>query len=207
MSFMPQGSYARRLLGRDRNEIARFLLLAESHERRSKRPGCGRRGHEGELRRSGLVVLRSLVLAFRGRHGRAWPSVLTLALASNTSRSAVHEALNRLERAGYISRQACSERSRAFDRRGRSIPIRRPSLISFHWPDDTRESRIPTGPTITKNIKGAATARPTKGRAVEAMQAWLNRRDRCRDQARAAEIARREAETMAILLLERTQNS
>jgi DNA-binding MarR family transcriptional regulator len=190
------------MLSRDRNDIARFLVLAETHERDTREPGVGRRGKEGDLKRTGLAVLRTLVLVYRSRkNGKAWPSVQTLATRANVSRAAVHRALNRLERAGYLSRLAQSRLGQAFDRRGRYVPIRVPSLITFYWPV-AHESKIATGPTISLKYKKGPDGwprRPTKSGAVEAMQGWINRRDKARGAAAAADRVCREAETLAAI--------
>lgn len=198
-------SNSRTALSLDRNELAKFLACAEALERRTRVAGVGKRGCEGMLRRSGLAVLRALVLQFRSRrNGRAWPAVETLAEMANVSRSAAHEALNRLERAGFLARQAQSRLGGVFDRRGRLVPMRAPSLIAFYWPQMffPGESRNATRPTLALKYKKGESGwpkRPGKLAAVQAMQTWLNDRDQARDRVRAADRAAAEAETLAAI--------
>jgi DNA-binding MarR family transcriptional regulator len=195
-------SNSKPMLSRDRNDIARFLVLAEAHERETREPGIGRRGKEGDLKRTGLAILRTLVLNYRNKKsGKAWPAIQTLATRANVSRAAAQRALNRLERAGYLSRLAQSKVGQAFDRRGRYVPIRVPSLITFYWPE-ARESKIAPRHTISLKYKKGPDGwpkRPTKSDAVTAMQDWLNRRDGAKSAAAAAEKVSREAETLAAI--------
>jgi DNA-binding MarR family transcriptional regulator len=85
----------------DRNERARILTLAESLERRTK-PAGGRNGVLGYV---GLYVLKALLCGFlRRSDGLCCPSVRAIQEATGLSRSAIFEALNRLEAAGIVQR-------------------------------------------------------------------------------------------------------
>ena len=84
----------------DRNDRARLLAYAEALDRRTRLPGQ----HGGVLKRTGLAVLRALVLRFQnGRSGRCDPSLEALAEAAGCSRSTVVEALQRLLTAGLVA--------------------------------------------------------------------------------------------------------
>jgi len=84
----------------DRNDRARLLAYAEALDRRTRLPGQ----HGGVLKRTGLAVLRALVLRFQnGRSGRCDPSLEALAEAAGCSRSTVVEALQRLLTAGLVT--------------------------------------------------------------------------------------------------------
>ena len=84
----------------DRNDRARLLAHAEALDRRTRLPGQ----HGGVLKRTGLAVLRALVLRFQNaRSGRCDPSLEALAEASGCSRSTVVEALRRLLTAGLVA--------------------------------------------------------------------------------------------------------
>lgn len=84
----------------DRNDRARLLHHAEALDRRTRLPGQ----HGGTLKRTGLAVLRALVMTFHNRYsGRCDPSLDTLAAAAGVSRSTVVVALQRLLRAGIIA--------------------------------------------------------------------------------------------------------
>ena len=84
----------------DRNDRARLLAYAEALDRRTRLPGQ----HGGVLKRTGLAVLRALVLRFQnGRSGRCDPSLEALAEAAGCSRSTVAEALQRLLTAGLVA--------------------------------------------------------------------------------------------------------
>ena len=192
-------SNSKPMLSRDRNDIARFLVFAEAHERETREPGIGVRGKEGELKRTGLAVLRTLVLNYRNKkNGKAWPAVQTLATKANVSRAAAQRALSRLERAGYLSRLAQSKVGQAFDRRGRYVPVRVPSLITFYWPE-AQESKFAPRHTISLKYKKGPDGwpkRPSKSNAVVAMQDWLNKRDGAKFAAAAADRVSREAEAV-----------
>ncbi len=84
----------------DRNDRARLLAYAEALDRRTRLPGQ----HGGVLKRTGIAVLRALVLRFQnGRSGRCDPSLSALADAAGCSRSTVVEALQRLLTAGLVA--------------------------------------------------------------------------------------------------------
>ena len=85
----------------DRNARARLLWKADALDRRSHEP----RRHGGRLRRTGLQVLRTLLLAFANAvTGRCDPSLDTLARMAGMARSTCAEALNRLEAEGLVRR-------------------------------------------------------------------------------------------------------
>ena len=84
----------------DRNDRARLLAYAEALDRRTRLPGQ----HGGVLKRTGLAVLRALVLRFQnGRSGRCDPSLEALAEAAGCCRATVVEALQRLLAAGLVA--------------------------------------------------------------------------------------------------------
>lgn len=84
----------------DRNDRARLLAYAEALDRRTRLPGQ----HGGIIKRTGLSVLRALVLRFQNaRSGRCDPSLDALADAAGCSRSTVVEALRRLLTAGLVA--------------------------------------------------------------------------------------------------------
>lgn len=85
----------------NRNDRARILFLAESHERRTHKP----RMHGGDLKRTGMDVLKALLNRFLNLGtGRCDPSANAIAKAANVARSAVFKALDRLEAAGFLTR-------------------------------------------------------------------------------------------------------
>ncbi len=85
----------------DRNERARILSAAEALERRTRPPGA-RNGIFGLV---GLEVLRALLFGFlRRSDGLCCPSVKAIQEKTGLSRSAIFEALNRLEAAGIVQR-------------------------------------------------------------------------------------------------------
>ena len=86
----------------DRNERARLIDFAECLDRRTHQPGW----HGGDLKRTGLAVLKALVFGFLGRGGRCDPSLDSLAQMAGCARSTVIEALKRLEAAGLVRRIA-----------------------------------------------------------------------------------------------------
>ena len=84
-----------------RNQRARLLFHAEALDRRTRLPGQ----HGGVLKRTGLAVLRALLLGFANVvTARCDPSFDTLARAAAVSRSTVAVALGRLEAAGLLTR-------------------------------------------------------------------------------------------------------
>ncbi len=86
----------------DRNARARLIYFAEALDRRTHQPGR----HGGDLKRTGLAVLKALVFGFLGRGGRCDPSLGSLARMAGCARSTVIEALKRLEAAGLVRRVA-----------------------------------------------------------------------------------------------------
>ena len=85
----------------DRNERARILSLAEALERRTRPPGA----RNGVVSQVGLQVLRALLLRLlRGSDGLCSPGVATIQKVTGLSRSAIFEALNRLEASGILKR-------------------------------------------------------------------------------------------------------
>jgi hypothetical protein len=86
----------------DRNARARLMFFAEALDRRTHEPGK----HGGDLKRTGLAVLKALVFRFLGRGGRCDPSLESLAHMAGCARSTCAEALKRLEAAGLVQRVA-----------------------------------------------------------------------------------------------------
>jgi AraC-like DNA-binding protein len=85
----------------DRNARARLIWKAEALDRRTHEPGR----HGGRLRRTGVQVLRTLLLGFANAvTGRCDPSLDALARLAGMARSTVAEALNRLEAEGLVRR-------------------------------------------------------------------------------------------------------
>ena len=85
----------------DRNARARLLFQAEALDRRTRRPGQ----HGGVLKRTGLAVLKALLLQFANVvTGRCDPGYATLARVAGVARSTVAVALARLEAAGLLER-------------------------------------------------------------------------------------------------------
>jgi len=85
----------------DRNQRARLVFLAERYDAQTHEKGK----HGGELKRTGLQVLKTLLFHFHNVHtGQCDPSYTTIAAAAGMARSAVAEAINRLEAAGIITR-------------------------------------------------------------------------------------------------------
>lgn len=85
----------------NRDDRARILYLAVAHERRTHKP----RMHGGELKRTGIDVLKVLLHTFLNLGtGRCDPSANAIAKAANVARSVVFEALDRLEAAGFLTR-------------------------------------------------------------------------------------------------------
>ena len=87
----------------DRNARARLIYLAEALDRRTHEPGR----HGGDLRRTGLAVLKALLFTFANAiTGRCDPSLDTLARMAGVARSTACEALKRVEAAGLVQRVA-----------------------------------------------------------------------------------------------------
>ena len=98
----------------DRNQRAKILFLAEAMDRRTHKPGQ----HAGFLGRTGLAVLRALIVRFHNvKTGRLDPSYEAIAKAANVARSTAQEAIARLELAGIVDhvRRIARVRVRVFD--------------------------------------------------------------------------------------------
>ena len=119
----------------DRNERARILYLAEALDKRSKRPGA----RCGVLGLTGLAVLRSLVFGFlRRSDGLCCPSVRAIEEATGLSRSAIFEALNRLQAAGIVRRvRRLCRRVVDFGGLARLTTVQSSNLYSFAEPSPT----------------------------------------------------------------------
>ena len=116
----------------DRNERARILYLAEALERQTK-PAGGRNGVLGYV---GLTVLRGLVFGFMRRaDGLCCPSVKAIQEHTGLSRSAIFEALNKLEAAGIVKRvRRLVRRVIDFDGLSRLTTVQASNLYSFFEP-------------------------------------------------------------------------
>ncbi len=109
----------------DRNARARLIYFAEALDRRTHEPGR----HGGDLKRTGLAVLKALLFIFANAvTGRCDPSLETLARMAGCARSTVAEALNRLEAAGLVRRVA---RWRAVAANGGLVVVRASNAYSF----------------------------------------------------------------------------
>ena len=119
----------------DRNERARILFMAEALERQTK-PAGGRNGCLGYV---GLTVLRALVLGFqRASDGLCCPSVAAIQEKTGLSRSAIFEALNRLEAAGIVRRvRRLLRRMVNFGGLVRLTTVQTSNLYSFSEPSPT----------------------------------------------------------------------
>ena len=147
----------------DRNDRARLLAYAEALDRRTRLPGQ----HGGVLKRTGLAVLRALVLRFQNAHsGRCDPSLSALADAAGCSRSTVVEALQRLLTAGLVAWRRRMVRVRE---RG-AVMLRQISnayVVTMPLPARTApagqgrgaESRYRAG-TVTRGLEGPQQALP-----------------------------------------------
>ncbi|RKK04671.1 hypothetical protein EBE87_23150 [Pseudoroseomonas wenyumeiae] len=76
----------------------RIMEAARRLERRSHQPGM----HGGALRRTGILVLWTLLYRGPSRHGVCDPSIGQLAEWSDCARSTVQEAIRRIEAAGIM---------------------------------------------------------------------------------------------------------
>ena len=76
----------------------RIMEAARRLERRSHQPGL----HGGALRRTGILVLWTLLYRGPSRHGVCDPSIGQLAAWSGCARSTVQLALSRIEAAGIM---------------------------------------------------------------------------------------------------------
>ena len=119
----------------DRNQRAKLLFAAESLERATK-PAGGRNGVLGYI---GLTVLRALILGFqRASDGLCCPSVAAIQEKTGLSRSAIFEALNRLEAAGLIKRvRRLTRRIISFGGMARLSTVQTSNLYAFAEPHPT----------------------------------------------------------------------
>ena len=119
----------------DQKRRASIIFAAEALERRTKRPGS----RSGVLGLTGLAVLRCLAFSFLNRSsGLCCPSVRAIQEKTGLARSAIFEALNRLEAAGII------ERLRRLGRRvvticgmARLTTVQSSNLYRFSEPNET----------------------------------------------------------------------
>ena len=119
----------------DRNERARILFQAEALERRTKPKG----GRNGCLGYTGIATLKALVCGFlRRADGLCCPSVKAIQEATGLSRSAIFEALNRLEAAGIVRRaRRLVRRLVNFGGLVRLTTVQATSLYAFSEPSPT----------------------------------------------------------------------
>jgi DNA-binding transcriptional MocR family regulator len=158
----------------DRNERARLIYFAEALDRRTHRPGQ----HGGDLKRTGLAVLKALIFGFLGRGGRCDPSLGSLARMAGCARSTVAEALKRLEAAGLVRRVA---RWRTVAANGGLVVVRTSNAYTFpivgeaQKPPETGSRPQPT----TNLFEQPKTARTGPiGDRVQALLHALERRER-----------------------------
>ncbi len=158
----------------DRNERARLIYFAEALDRRTHRPGQ----HGGDLKRTGLAVLKALIFGFLGPGGRCDPSLEGLARMAGCARSTVIEALKRLEAAGLVRRVA---RWRAVAANGGLVVLQLSNAYLFPMADAAQKppetgSRSQSTTHPFEQPKSAKTG-PT-GDRVRALLAALQRRER-----------------------------
>ena len=158
----------------DRNARARLMFLAEALDRRTHEPGR----HGGDLKRTGLAVLKALVFSFLGPGGRCDPSLETLARMAGMARSTCAEALKRLEAAGLIQRAA---RWRAVAANGGLVVLRLSNAYLFPTAGEAQKppetgSRPQSTTHLFEQPKTAKTG-PTRDR-VWALLGALERRER-----------------------------
>lgn len=85
----------------DRNQRARLIFLAERYDAATRLP----RQHGGDLKRSGLHVLKVLLFHFLSvANGRCDPSYEAIERESGVRHSTIAKALDRLEEAGIVTR-------------------------------------------------------------------------------------------------------
>jgi hypothetical protein len=151
------------------------MFLAEALDRRTHEPGR----HGGDLKRTGLAVLKALLFIFANAvTGRCDPSLDTLARLAGVARSTCALALKRLEAAGLVQRLA---RWRAVAANGGLVVLRLSNAYLFpmadmaHKPPETG-SRTQTTTHPFEQPKSAKTG-PT-GERVRALLAVLERRER-----------------------------
>ncbi len=158
----------------DRNARARLIYFAEALDRRTHQPGQ----HGGDLKRTGLAVLKALVFGFLGRGGRCDPSLESLARMAGCARSTVIEALKRLEAAGLVRRLA---RWRAVAANGGLVVLRLSNAYLFPMADAAQKppetgSRLQSTTLPFEQLKPAKTG--PVGDRVRALLGALERRER-----------------------------
>jgi len=141
----------------DRNERARILFQAEALERRTKPKG----GRNGCLGYTGIATLKALVCGFlRRADGLCCPSVKAIQEATGLSRSAIFEALNRLEAAGIVRRaRRLVRRMINFGGIARLSTVQASSLYAFSEPSPTAHllpTRKPRRGRVGKVLAGLA---------------------------------------------------
>ncbi len=147
----------------DRNARARLLFHAEALDRRTRLPGQ----HGGVLKRTGLAVLRALLLQFCNvATGRCDPGYDVLARVAGVARSTVAVALKRLEAAGLVVRT-----------RRQAGAVRFTNAYAFKASETAWSDSRPQ--TTTKPVEQPKTAKtgPT-GDRVRALLGALDRRER-----------------------------
>ena len=158
----------------DRNERARLIYFAECLDRRTHQPGW----HGGDLKRTGLAVLKALVFSFLGPGGRCDPSLETLARMAGMARSTCAAALRRLEAAGLVRRLA---RWRAVGANGGLVVVRLSNAYLFPTAGEAQKPPE-TGSrpqTTTKPLEQPKTAKTgPAGERVRALLGALERRER-----------------------------
>ena len=158
----------------DRNARARLMFFAECLDRRTHQPGR----HGGDLRRTGLAVLKALIFGFLGPGGRCDPSLDSLARMAGCARSTVIAALKRLEASGLIRRIA---RWRAVAANGGLVVLRLSNAYLFPMADAARKppetGSRPQSTTHPFEQPESAKTGPV-GDRVRALLAVLERRER-----------------------------
>jgi hypothetical protein len=118
----------------DRNAKAKLLFAAEALERSTK-PRGGRRGVLGYV---GLTTLKALMRCMNRQTGLCCPSIKAIQEATGLSRSAIFEALARLEAAGIVKRvRRLTRRVINFGGLARLATTQATNLYSFSDPHPT----------------------------------------------------------------------
>jgi DNA-binding Lrp family transcriptional regulator len=139
-----------------REQRARLIFLAEQMDANTKE----RSKHGGCLKRTGLQVLRVLLFHYHNVHtGRCDPSYEAIAKAAGMSRSAVAEALNRLEAAGIITR---IRRARWDRRNGRKCCVQWSNAYLLDLPKGYRKTEISWYEASKSGKRTGTTAAPKK---------------------------------------------
>lgn len=141
----------------DRNAVARLLFAAEAYDRGTHATGA----HGGELKRTGLAVLRAIANRFHNRaSGRCDPSLAAVARAAGVARSTAAVALARLRAAGFLD----------WTRRGVTVSRRVRGVTMNLFAQVTNAYRLATKPPVAR-IPGAAAC-------------WPNSQSECRAETR-----------------------